>query len=194
MFYSAINIPGQAQFENEFDFQVVWLIPTLSLFKDLLVSILCNNLLFYLHMTIKYDGLEGSSSREYFFYFSCKVFYFLRSVFLFLGKKYLNLALLVVSEGHFGNMQTELARALTHTDKELFPQHNSMENLLKQTVKEEIRKFMEKKTDESMENICSSSSNIKDDLPKSLRTGRNVWEGSQTEYVGRTMIIIRRKE
>ena len=130
MFYSAINIPGQAQFENEFDFQVVWLIPTLSLFKDLLVSILCNNLLFYLHMTIKYDGLEGSSSGEYFFYFSCKVFYFsrifffsinifyfsvnifffsgcfyfLRSVFLFLGEKYLNLAVLVVSEGCFGNM------------------------------------------------------------------------------------------
>ena len=130
MFYSAINIPGQVQFENEFDFQVVWLIPTLSLFKDLLVSILCNNLLFYLHMTIKYDGLEGSSSREYFFHFSCKVFYFsrifffsintfyfsvntffflrcfyfLRSAFLFLGKKYLNLAVLVVSEGCFGNM------------------------------------------------------------------------------------------
>ena len=88
MFYSAIYIPGQAQFENEFDFQVVWLIPSLSLFKDLLVSILCNNLLFYLHMTIKYDGLEGSSSGEYFFYFSCKVFYFSR-IFFFLDKYFL---------------------------------------------------------------------------------------------------------
>ena len=41
-----------------------------------------------------------------------------------------------------------------------------MESLLKQTVQEEIRNFMEKKQDESMESTCSSSSNIKDDLPK----------------------------
>ena len=56
-----------------------------------------------------------------------------------------------------------------------------MENLLKQTVQEEIRNFMEKKQDESMESRCSSFSNIKDDLPKekkSLRRARNVWEGS----------------
>ena len=62
-----------------------------------------------------------------------------------------------------------------------FPQHNSMENLLKQTVQEEIRNFMEKKQDESMESTCSSPLNIKDDLPKakkSLSTERNAWEGS----------------
>ena len=41
-----------------------------------------------------------------------------------------------------------------------------MENLLKQTVQEEIRNFMEKKQDESMESKCSSSSTIKDGLPK----------------------------
>ena len=56
-----------------------------------------------------------------------------------------------------------------------------MENLLKQTVQEEMRNFMEKKQDQSMESTFSSSSNIKDDLSKakkSLRRGRNVWEGS----------------
>ena len=56
---------------------------------------------------------------------------------------------------------------------------------------------MEKKQDEYMESTCSSSSNIKDDPPKkqnkSLRRGRNISEGSQTEYVGRNMTIIRRK-
>ena len=41
-----------------------------------------------------------------------------------------------------------------------------MENLLKQAVQEEIRNFMEKKQDGSMEGTCSSSSTIKDDLPK----------------------------
>ena len=41
-----------------------------------------------------------------------------------------------------------------------------MKNLLKQTVQEEIRNFMKKKQHESMENTCSYSSNIKDDLPK----------------------------
>ena len=41
-----------------------------------------------------------------------------------------------------------------------------MENLLKQTVQEEIRNFMEKKQDESIESTCSSSSDIKDDLPE----------------------------
>ena len=56
-----------------------------------------------------------------------------------------------------------------------------MGNLLKQTVQEELRNFMEKKQDESMESTFSSSSNIKDDLPKEkkiLRKGRNEWEGS----------------
>ena len=41
-----------------------------------------------------------------------------------------------------------------------------MENLLKQTVQEEIRNYMEKKQDEPVESACSTSSNIKDDLPK----------------------------
>ena len=39
-----------------------------------------------------------------------------------------------------------------------------MENLLEKTGQEEIRNFMEKKQDESMESICGSSSNIKDEL------------------------------
>ena len=57
-----------------------------------------------------------------------------------------------------------------------------MKNLLKQTVQAEIKNFMEKKQDESMESTCSSSSNIKDDLPKakekSKKREKRVWEGS----------------
>ena len=58
--------------------------------------------------------------------------------------------------------------------KACFPQRNSIENLWKQTVQEEIRNFMGKKQDESVESTCSSSSNIKDDLPKANDVGRNI--------------------
>ena len=68
-----------------------------------------------------------------------------------------------------------------------------MENLLKQTVQEEIRNFMEKKQYESMESKCSSSSNIKDDLPKAKEHSKNREKrmGGLLERIrGRNMIII----
>ena len=42
--------------------------------------------------------------------------------------------------------------------------HNIMENLLEQTGQEEIKNFMRKKQDESMESTGGSSSNIKYEL------------------------------
>ena len=94
--------------------------------------------------SISYDGLEGSSSREFFFYFWRSIFLFLVKPFLSLAKYFLFLGKYIlflrkcfyslgnichfplhlisggarVSVGHFGNIQTELARAPTHTDKE----------------------------------------------------------------------------
>ena len=41
-----------------------------------------------------------------------------------------------------------------------------MEKLFKQTLQEDLGNFMEKKQDDSMGSTCSSSSDIKDELPK----------------------------
>ena len=70
-----------------------------------------------------------------------------------------------------------------------------MENLLKQTVKEEIRNFMEKKQDKSMKSTISSSSKIKDGLPKAKSKKREKRMGGLLDgiYIERNMIIIRRK-
>ena len=105
------------------------------------------------------------------FLFLEKYFLFLGKCFLFLakhfsvfqeivfisGKLFLDYYLLLLVSGSF-ELNLHVYQHIKHVS------HNIMENLLEQTGQEEIRNFMEKKQDESMESTCGSSSNIKDEL------------------------------
>ena len=105
------------------------------------------------------------------FLFLEKYFLFLGKCFLFLakhfsvfqeivfisGKLFLDYYLLLLVSGSF-ELNLHVYQYIKHVS------HNIMENLLEQTGQEEIRNFMEKKQDESMESTCGSSSNIKDEL------------------------------
>ena len=130
-----------------------------------------------------------------YFLFLRKCFYFSGNAFCFSGHIFISCETFFYFSGNsiyfswyswFRKAVSEICRlnlqcTYTYWQRACFPQHNSMENLFKPAVQEEIRNFMEKKQDESMKSTCSSSLNIKDDLPKgkkSLSTGRNVWEGS----------------
>ena len=73
------------------------------------------------------------------------------------GKLFLDYYLLLLVSGSF-ELNLHVYQHIKHVS------HNIMENLLEQTGQEEIRNFMEKKQDESMQSTCGSSSNIKDEL------------------------------
>ena len=88
-------------------------------------------------------------SRETFFCFSGIVF--------ISGKLFLDYYLLLLVSG-----SCEL-NLYVYQHIELIS-HNIMENLLEQTGQEEIKNFMGKKQDESMESTGGSSSNIKYEL------------------------------
>ena len=88
-------------------------------------------------------------SRETFFCFSGNSVYFWQT--------FVDYYLLLLVSGSF-ELNLHVYQYIKHVS------HNIMENLLEKTGQEEIRNFMEKKQDESMESICGSSSNIKDEL------------------------------